>query len=266
MPLELQRKTLHELYSDNIRRLSNALAFCRDHEISLYRIPSGLFPSSEDGIGAEVLAELGDRLAAVGRRAAKEKLRLVMHPDQFVVLSSEKRDVVDNSVSILSHQARVLDALGLPRSSWAAIQIHGGKGGRADALVEEIEALPPSVRSRLALENDEYTYGAEAILDICRRSGVPMVFDAHHHIVHEKLDSYDDPSVADAMAKARSTWPEPSWQIVHISNGRDSFNDAKHADFIEAMPEAYRDLEWIEVEAKGKENAVAALRKKWPEW
>ena len=82
------------------------------------------------------------------------------------------------------------------------------------------------------LENDERAYGALEILEVCRAAGVAMVFDAHHHIVHEKLDSYDDPSIGEMLALARATWPAPEWQMVHISNGRESFNDPRHSDLI----------------------------------
>jgi UV DNA damage endonuclease len=119
------------------------------------------------------------------------------------------------------------------------------------------------VRLRIAFENDEYTYSAGEILEVCHASGVPMVFDAHHHLVHEKLDSYDDESVGRALKAARETWPVPEWQLVHISNGRDSFNDRNHSDLISTMPAAFRDAPWIEVEAKQKELAIAKLQAGW---
>jgi UV DNA damage repair endonuclease len=131
-----------------------------------------------------------------------------MHPDQFVVLSSDSPEVVANSVKILQMHADIMDLLQQPRSPWALLEIHGGKANRSDALVERIAELPDAIRLRLCLENDEYAYNAEQIHDICMRSGVPMVFDAHHHIVSEKLSSYDDPSVAEMLAKARETWPD----------------------------------------------------------
>jgi UV DNA damage endonuclease len=90
-----------------------------------------------------------------------------------------------------------------------------------------------------------------------------MVFDAHHHLVHEKLDSYDDESVRRMLKAARETWPVPEWQLVHISNGRDSFNDRNHSDLIETMPASFRDALWIEVEAKQKELAIAKLQTEW---
>jgi UV DNA damage endonuclease len=259
----LQGPTLRELYTDNIRRLSGAIDFCTKRRIRLYRLTSSLFPQSEEPPGYDILSELAETLARVGERATASGIRLVMHPDQFVVLSSDEPRVIANSIGILQHHARVLDLLQQPRSAWAAVEIHGGKGGRSDTLVRVIRELPDAIRLRLALENDEYAYSATEILDVCRRAAVPMVFDAHHHIVHEELDSYAHPSIAELVAAARPTWPDPTWQMVHISNGRDAFNDAKHADYITTMPPAFRDVPWIEVEAKQKELAIARLRRSW---
>jgi UV DNA damage endonuclease len=119
------------------------------------------------------------------------------------------------------------------------------------------------VRSRIAFENDEYSYSAGEILEVCRAAGVPMVFDAHHHLVHEKLDSYNHESVSRMVQSARTTWPVPEWQLVHISNGRESLTDRHHSDLIETMPAAFRNAPWIEVEAKHKELAIEKLQAEW---
>jgi UV DNA damage endonuclease len=218
----------------------------------------------DEDIGRECIAPLSGALAKSGARATDKNIRLVMHPDQFVVLTSDSEDVVANSVKILQMHAHIMDLLGQPRSPWALLEIHGGKSGRADALVERIATLPDAIRCRLGLENDEYAYSASEIADICLRSGVPMVFDAHHHIVHEKLPSYDDPSVGEMLLRARATWAVPEQQLVHISNGRSSFNDRQHADLIDTMPSSYRQAPWIEIEAKSKEEAIRRLGS-WPQ-
>jgi UV DNA damage endonuclease len=256
-----QRKLLDGIYRDNIQTLDGALQYCKREGIRLYRIPSSIFPFFDEDVGREVMQALAPSLARTGQRATELGLRLVMHPDQFVVLSSDSPEVVANSVKILQMHADIMDLLLQPRSSWAVLEIHGGKANRSDALVERIKALPDPIRLRLCLENDEYSYNAEQIHDVCVRSGVPMVFDAHHHIVSEKLSSYDDPSVAEMLEKARATWPDPAHQMVHISNGREGFNDRQHADLITTMPASYARAPWIEIEAKHKEEAIATLRR-----
>lgn len=252
-----------ELYTANLATLRHALQFCREQRIGLYRIPSKIFPFSDEPLGIALLAGMGKVLAALGREATHMGLRLVMHPNQFVVLNSEQPHVIVNSLKILAAHARVLDALKQPRSPWATIEIHGGKRGRKQALIDAVRRLPVPVRRRLALENDESHYSAGDILDVCRQSGVPMVFDAHHHVCFEALESYEDPSIAALTAAAATTWPDPAWQLVHISNGRDSFTDRRHADEVTRVPSAYARVPWIEVEAKAKEQAIARLRDEW---
>lgn len=260
LPEEDQAEALTSIYRDNLATLERAVDYCVERGIGMYRLPSGIFPSSEDGPGRSILAGMSPQLAAAGRRFTSAGLRLVTHPDQFVVLSSLSPAVIENSIRILEHQALIMDMLEQPRSPWAAIQIHGGKSSQSTALTQTIFRLPDAVRSRLTLENDEYAYGASEILVICRAANLPMVFDAHHHVVHEQLDSYDDPSIHEMTLAAGETWPQAEWQIVHISNGRESFHDARHSDLISEMPGAFHTVPWIEVEAKAKELAIARLQ------
>ncbi|HJQ30680.1 MAG TPA: UV DNA damage repair endonuclease UvsE [Pyrinomonadaceae bacterium] len=260
---EEQKRLLRELYAANLSRLNAALDFCAARGLRLYRMTSNLFPFADDDAGSDVLPEFAEELKRTGARADELGIRLVLHPDQFVVLSSDSPQTIANSVKILESHARVMDMLGRPRSPWALIEIHGGKGGRSERLIEEIGKLPEAVRARIAFENDEYIYSAAEILDVCRRARVPMVFDAHHHVVHEGLNSYDDPSVGEMVEAARETWTNPDWQLVHISNGRESFCDRHHSDLVERMPAAYRRVPWIEVEAKHKELAIERLTAGW---
>ena len=254
---------LRELYAHNIARLSGAAAYCTVHGIRLYRMSAALFPMldlSGDTTGEGVLTELSAELAAAGASFTDAGIRVLVHPDQFIVLNSERPEVVERSVFALSFHGLVMDRLGFSRTPWNTILLHGGKGGRAGQLSEIIATLPDNVRLRLCLENDERAYGPAELLPVCGAAGVPMIFDAHHHVVREKLASQDDPSVRHWVLAARATWTPPEWQVVHLSNGRDGHQDRRHTDLITHFPQAYRDVPWIEVEAKGKELALAGLK------
>jgi UV DNA damage endonuclease len=258
-----QREKLREIYGENLNRLGKAVEYCKENGIRLYRLSSGLFPFADEPFGLEVLHEFREQLSATGKRAIETGLRLVLHPDQFVVLSSDSPAVIENSVKILKMHGEILDLLAQPRSEWMAMNIHGGKGDRADKLVESIEKLPENIRTRITFENDEHAYGSTEILEVCRRANVPFVFDAHHHVCHEKLVSYDHESVAEMFWAARETWKNPEWQLVHISNGRETFAERSHSDLIDVMPDVFRHAPWIEVEAKHKELAINKLRNEW---
>ena len=259
---EQQRLRLEALYRDNFDRLHKAIDYCEREHIALYRIPSSLFPFFDEEVGQSAMVSLRAEVARAGARALASNTRLVMHPDQFVVLNSDSEKVVNNSVRILEMHAAIMDLLQQPRSPWALLEIHGGKSGRSRELVQAIARLPDGIRLRLGLENDEYAYSASAIHAICMESGVPMIFDAHHHVVHEGLSSYEDPGIAEMLNKARETWANPEHQLVHISNGRTAFADRSHADLIEVMPSAFAGVPWIEIEAKHKEEAIRKLRQR----
>ena len=253
---------LQDLYRSNLKTLLNALEYCHQHSSGLYRVTASLFPLSDlpDQIGKQVLMDMAQELSKGGPQALRLGIRVVLHPDQFVVLNSLKPEVALTSRQMLEHQAWIFDLLGLPRSNYSAINIHGGKSGRSAELIAAIADLPDPVRHRLTLENDERAYGASDILSICQLASVPMVFDAHHHLVKERLDNYEDPSLAYFVQKARQTWPDPSWQMVHVSNGRLGLHDLAHHDLVTQMPSSFATVPWIEVEAKHKELAIAQLK------
>ena len=118
-----QEKVLRELYTDNLKRLDKAIDFCYANNIKLYRMTSALFPFADTDLGEIVLTSMSEELHRVGDRAISLNIRLVLHPEQFVVLSSDKPDVVKNSIKILATHALIMDMLGQPRSLWALMNI-----------------------------------------------------------------------------------------------------------------------------------------------
>ena len=260
-PAQREEKLL-SLYRENIRILHSAAPYCAARGIRLYRMSSSLFPMLDlkgDDAGESVLRSLADELRAAGQAFQDAGIRVLMHPEQFIVLNSERPEVRQSSLHALLSHARVMDGLGLERSAWNLLLLHGGKGGRAAELQALIPDLPDTIRLRLGLENDERAYGPQDLLTVCQATGTPFVFDAHHHAVREKLPDQEHPSVREWVLAARATWQPPSWQIVHLSNGLEGHQDRRHSYLITHLPSAYHDVPWIEVEAKGKEEAVATL-------
>lgn len=258
-------RVLSEIYGDNVETFEKALQFCERRKIKLYRMPSSIFPFADTPDGLSVLRTFTEKLANLGEMANNLGIRIVAHPDQFVVLSSDSQEIIDNSITVLQMHADIFDMMGLSRSAYNAIIIHGGKRGNEKILKRTVSKLPESIRSRLTLENDEISYSANTILAICCETGLSMIFDAHHHLIMEKCGDYTDPSIRKAMEAARKTWhPNEEWQLVHISNGTTGLHDRRHSDFIDTMPDCFGDVGWIEVEARGKEEAIDKIRAFWP--
>jgi UV DNA damage endonuclease len=159
----------------------------------------------------------------------------------------------------------LFDAMGLPQTPQFAINIHGGKGDRASLLVDRILSLPPSVRGRLTLENDETTYTVSDLAAVSAATGVPVTFDSHHHVFNE-----GGLSLSDALYLAAGTWPRGIKPLQHISNtspgleGGSFTERRKHSDMIHYVPEPQlallrEDLIDVEVEAKWKNLSVLKM-------
>jgi len=265
LPRPGQLARLAELCRANAEALLAALQFCASHGIGAFRILSQILPVKTHPVagyeiddlpgGAEIMA----RFQECGQYARDNNLRLSFHPDQFVVLNSPRPEVVAGAMKDLMYHAELCDWLGAD-----VINIHGG-GAYGDkqtalALLERnLDLLPDNVRRRLTLENDDKVYTPQDLLPICRRSGIPLVYDVHHHRCLP-----DDLSVRSATDGARSTWDrEPLFHVSSPLAGWHGPQPHRHHDYIDVrdVPDCWRSLALtVEVEAKAKELAVLKLR------
>lgn len=249
----------------NANTLLLALQYCAANGIGSFRVTSQILPLKTHPTHGYVMADLpgGDeivkRFRACGRFAKKNNVRTGFHPDQFVVLNSQKPEVVASSIRELEYQAEVAGWIGAD-----TLNVHGGGafGDKATALAAfaaTVARLPPAVRKRLTVENDDTTYTPADLLPVCRATGVPLVYDAHHHRCHP-----DGLTVEEATAAAAATWDrEPLFHISSPIEGWAGKAPERHHDFIDVadFPACWlgRPLT-VEVEAKAKEAAVLKLK------
>lgn len=248
----------------NAEALMASLQFCAAHGIGAFRVNSQILPVKthpEAGYRVEELpggAEIIARFQACGAFAQAQGLRLSFHPDQFVVLNSPNAKTLLHSLAELSYQAEV--------SAWIGadtINVHGGgaygeKASALQTLRASILRLPDFIRSRLTLENDDKVYTPSDLLPVCGDTGVPLVYDVHHHRCLP-----DGLTIAEATAAARKTWNrEPLFHISSPIEGWDGPKPERHHDYIALsdFPADWRGFPLtVEVEAKAKELAVLKL-------
>ena len=257
-------KKLSRLCMANADALLVALRFCADNGIGCFRVNSQILPiKTHPTCGYEVddLPEGGEivrRFKICGTFVGKHKLRTCFHPDQFVVLNSPRPDVVENSLEELEYQAEVAEWIGAD-----VINIHGGGayGDKQKALADFgrcLDRLSVRVRQRLTVENDDKTYTPADLVPICKATGIPLVYDVHHHRCNP-----DGMSTEEATKKAVATWNrEPLFHVSSPMDGWDGPKPERHHDFIDLrdFPCCWRRKKiTIEVEAKAKEVAVEKL-------
>jgi len=257
---------LSRLALANAESLMAALAFCERAGIGCFRINSQILPvKTHPTVGYE-MDELPENVAIVERFrecgvfAEKADLRLVFHPDQFVVLNSPRADVVASSVRELEYQAEVCEWVGADVVNIHAGGVYGNKSIALETLARNLPLLSERARRVLTVENDDTSYTPEDIIPVCRSEGIPLVYDVHHHRCRE-----DGLNVEEATDQAVSTWNrEPLFHLSSPINGWNGPAPQRHHDFIDPtdFPACWlgRGLT-VEVEAKAKEVAVLELKK-----
>jgi len=212
---EYSLEHIRGVWLGNIAGITAITQDLRKSGVGLFRVGSTLLPLfdkiAEDARYAGLIDEAVTALRSA--QPAFAGLRLTMHPGQFVVLNSDSDSVVQNSIRELSYHAMVMDNLGAATTTNFAINIHGGKRGSPDRLLRSIDALPDNVRSRLTLENDENCWSVADLLPISAASGVPILFDSHHHVFNDGGMSGEE-----AMLAAASTWSKDIRPLQHLSN------------------------------------------------
>jgi UV DNA damage endonuclease len=267
LSVEERLKKLARLCLHNAGALKKALEYCHLQGIGDFRVNSQILPLKSHALAGYDMAELPDGESVVhafhdcGRYARARGLRLSLHSDQFILLSSPDRDVTERSIAELSYHADVAGWIGVD-----LITIHGGgsygdKKTTLDRVRGRLRQLPSSLRSKIALENDDRVYTFADLLPVCREAGVPLVYDVHYHRCLG-----DTFTVEDATLAAIDTWDrEPMFYISSPLNGWRGPDPRRHHAYIDPadFPQCWLHLDrpvTVEVEAKAKEKAVLALK------
>ena len=260
----------------NVLDLQKILEWNVEHGVKFFRLSSNVFPwASEyqlhDLPDYEAIWEACER---AGNYAREHGIRLTSHPGPFNKLASPKESVFQNTKRDLEIHGEFFDMLGLPRDHYAKINIHvgaayGNKPMALDTFVKNFERLPASVKSRLTVENDDRPslYSTQELYDgVFTRTGIPIVFDYHHHGF-----CTGDLSEQQALELAISTWGDIK-PVVHYSESRaEEKQDAKirphaHSDYVNGPVDDYGyDLD-VMIEAKAKELALFGLKKNEAEY
>ncbi|WP_287689199.1 UV DNA damage repair endonuclease UvsE [Metallosphaera javensis (ex Sakai et al. 2022)] len=199
----LTEEKVIETASSNLNCLKRILKWNVSNDILFFRISSNTVPFASHPMNtANWKEELRGLLKEVGSFIRDHYLRISMHPGQFTVINSEKREVVEASVRELEYHADLLDLMGVE----GVIQIHvgSGSGGKERGLarfVRGFSLLPERIARRIAVENDDRIYTLRDCLVLNRELGIPVILDNLHHQVNSSGEG-----LSEAFSLARETW------------------------------------------------------------
>jgi UV DNA damage endonuclease len=258
---ELSQRILH-----NFKMTLNTIRFCQLNNIQGYRLSSSLAPILTHKNLRLRIADLPNFAAikavceSIKQLLAAQPLRISAHPSEYITLSSDNPDCIDNSITDLEQHAEIFDLLDLPQDYRSPLNIHVRQDGDAQTIADKVlrvyDSLPDNVRNRLVLENNDNSKGVWSIRNLikyfhCAR-GIPVTFDSLHHSLLS-----GDMTEKDAFNAAHDTWP--TVPIFHYSEGIDGTR--KHADMPVSTPRNYgREVLW-DVEIKNKCQAIFEIRR-----
>jgi UV DNA damage repair endonuclease len=159
-------------------------------ELRMVRLTSDMlsFYTHPDWLGfwqdKDTQNELAHWFAPIGETARTNDVRLSFHPDQFVVLASDREEVVNNSIREFEYHTDMVRWMGYGKTFQdfkVNVHISGRKGPQG--IRDVYNRLSPEARNTLTLENEEYTHGLTDCLSLSDL--VPTVLDIHHNWIRE---------------------------------------------------------------------------------
>ena len=248
---------------ENLLGLEKILHWNADHGVKLFRIGQSLIPfASHPAFPYDWESEHGDDLRGIGELARYLKIRLSMHPGQFIQPGSLRPGVSERSLAELRYVARVFDLIGNP-DSVIVLHMGGAYEDRTASTIRFVETMRPetAILRYFALENDERLWSVLDIVQMARSLGVPAITDAFHHELNP-----GDLTLREALDLSLPTWEiRGARPKIHLSSQDPEKQPGAHAYSV-ALEDWHvllaaldgREVD-IMVEAKGKEQALEPL-------
>ncbi|CED93343.1 UV DNA damage endonuclease [Romboutsia ilealis] len=226
-------KKLKEVTYSNIEALEKILRYNIDNNIHFYRMTSNFIPlATHPDVMWDYLKYFKKDLEYIGKLIKDNNLRVDAHPDQFNVINSDRESVVENTLRTLNMQVDLFEAMNYEQGK-LVIHIGGAEGGKdiaLDRFINNLKNFPKRITDRLILENDDKTFNAKEVLQICEKTNLPMVFDIHHHNCNNCEED-----IKSLLPQIFKTWEDEELvPKIHFSSPREFEKDRKHADYIDA--------------------------------
>jgi UV DNA damage endonuclease len=267
-------KYASELALQNVLDLEKILKWNENNDIKFYRMSSDIFPwaSEYEFVDLPDIRVIKRVLSRIGLYAVDNGHRLTFHPGPFCCLASPNDSVVEKTYKELNNHSRIFDMMGFFPSHYNKINIHvggtyGDKEATAKRFIENFHrpgGLEENTKKRFTLENDDKAsmWSTKEIYEkIHHKTGIPIVFDYHHHRFCTGGLTEEE-----AVKLAARTWPPWITPVVHVSEskalecGDPKIRKQAHSDFIQRPVNNHGQTHDIMLECKKKELALLRLR------
>ena len=192
-------------------------------------------------------------------------MRCDFHPDQFCVLNSVRKEVLDNTIEILKYHYNLLDYLNI-ENKLLVLHIGSSVLGKENAktrFINNFKKLPVEIQKCIVIENDDKVFNIKDCIDIYNKIKTPIVLDYHHHLCNN-----DGQDINNYLPTVLNSWGNITPKM-HFSSPKnktkkefrshhDFINSDSFINFLELIKVYNKDID-IMIEAKAKDMALFKL-------
>jgi len=259
-------KKLDYIIRSNLSSLESLIDYNIKNNIHFFRLSSNIIPlATLKDVNFDYITPYLDIYHKIGLKIKENNIRVDFHPDQFTVLNSTKKDIVDNSIYSLDYHYSILKALNIENP---IILLHVGSSvlGKDNSLkrfINNFNKLPDYLKNCIAIENDDKVYNILDVLKLCKKINVPMILDYHHYVCNSGNininDYYEDIFNTWQKIRPKIHFSSPKNKTKkEIRSHHEYINSDDFISFIESIKYLNFDID-IMIEAKGKDEALFRL-------
>ena len=216
---------LNRVILSNLNGLDAIVDYNIKNNVHFYRMSSKIIPlATKDDVVFDYLNRYKCIYERIGNKIKNYNMRIDFHPDQFCVLNSTKKEVVENSFKILEYHYNLLDILGI-KDKILVIHVGSSVLGKENSIarfINNFKKLPLYLQKVIAIENDDKIFNISDVCKIADKIGVPVVLDYHHHLCNKsQID----------MIKIINSW-NGMVPKVHFSSPKNSRDFRSHNSYI----------------------------------
>lgn len=221
---------LDNIIKENLENLNKIIDYNIKNNIHFYRLTSKLIPlSTINDIKFDYYKKYRNYYKIISDKINKFNIRIDTHPDQFCILNSTKKEIVNNSISILKYHYNILNYLNI-KNKIIILHIGSsvlGKNNSIKRFINNFNKLPKCIQECIALENDDKIYNIKDTLELCETLNIPMILDYHHHICNN-----DNINIDDYLERILNTWK--TTPKMHFSSPKNNTKKdyRSHSDYI----------------------------------
>lgn len=252
---------LDKIIISNLEALEEIINYNIKNNIHFYRMSSNIIPLATH---PDVEFDYLDKYKKYYNKISEKinNMRVDFHPDQFCVLNSTKKEVVENSIKILQYHYNLLNYLNI-KNKILVLHIGSSVFGKDNSIrrfINNFNKLPDDLKKCIAVENDDKVFNINDCINLNKQINVPIVLDIHHHNCNNENNKTDYETIFktwNIIPKIHFSSPKSKIKKEFRSHN-EYINSDDFINFVEQVKYINTDID-VMIEAKGKDEALFKL-------